>query len=71
MNSVENFTMILGVLGLVSIIILAITAISVSKSGDKLTPFEKKILFVVAFLLCLGIILLYIFSNLNLFFALF
>lgn len=71
MNSVGNFTMVLGILSLVSIVILAITAFSVSKSGDKLTSFEKKILFMVAFLLCLGVILLYIFSNLDLFLALF
>lgn len=63
--------MVLGILGFVSIVILAITAFSVSKSGDKLTSFEKKILFFVALLLCLGINLLYIFSNLELFFALF
>ncbi|TLD87005.1 hypothetical protein LS69_005000 [Helicobacter sp. MIT 05-5294] len=71
MNSVGNFAMVLGILGFVSIVILAITAFSVSKSGDKLTSFEKKILFFVALLLCLGINLLYIFSNLELFFALF
>ncbi|WP_415577039.1 hypothetical protein [Helicobacter ganmani] len=71
LNSVGNFAIVLGILCLVSIVVLAITAISVSKSGGKLTSFEKKILFAVAFLLCSGIILLYIFSNLSLFFALF
>lgn len=42
LNSVGNFAIVLGILCLVSIVVLAITAISVSKSGGKLTSFEKK-----------------------------
>ncbi len=71
LNSVGSFAIVLGILCVVSIVILAITGMSVSKSGSKLTSFEKKILFSVAFFICLGIIALYIVSNLNLFFALF
>lgn len=66
-----NFVITLSILCIVSIIILIITAISISKNSAKLTGFEKKILFIVACLLCLGVILLYIFSNLELFFAIF
>lgn len=68
---VENFALTLSILIGVALVILAITGFSVAKSGDKLTGFEKKILFFVAFLLCFGIILLYILSNLELFVALF
>ena len=67
---VANFTLILLIRCGISLIILAITGISIKRSSANLTSFEKKVLFGVAFLLCAGVILLYIFSNLELFFAL-
>ncbi|TLD85007.1 hypothetical protein LS70_000120 [Helicobacter sp. MIT 11-5569] len=67
---VGNFALTLSILCGISLVILAITGISISKNRDRLTGFEKKILFFVAFLLCFGVILLYILSNLELFFAL-
>ncbi|EEO26682.1 hypothetical protein [Helicobacter winghamensis] len=65
-----NFTLTLAILGGISLVILIITGISISKNSTKLTSFEKKVLFFVAFLLCFGVIVLYILSNLELFIAL-
>lgn len=65
-----NFTLTLSILCGISLVILIITGISISKNSAKLTGFEKKILFFVAFLLCFGVIALYILSNLELFTAL-
>lgn len=67
---VANFTLTLLILCGISFIILIVTGISIKRSSANLTSFEKKVLFGVAFVLCAGIILLYIFSNLDLFFAL-
>ncbi len=67
----SNFILTLSILSIIAVIVLLITGISIAKSGDKLTGFEKKVLFFVAFGLCFGIILLYILSNLEYFFALF
>ncbi len=67
---VAHFTLILGILCGASVLILLITAISISKNKDKLTSFECKILFFVVFAVCFGAIILYILSNLELFFAL-
>ncbi len=65
-----NFTLTLSILCGISLVILAITGISISKNSTKLTGFEKKLLFFVAFLLCFGVITLYILGNLELFLAL-
>lgn len=67
---VANFTLTLLILCGISFIILIVTGISIKRSSANLTSFEKKVLFGVAFVLCAGIILLYILSNLDLFFAL-
>ncbi|MBX7490110.1 hypothetical protein [Helicobacter turcicus] len=67
---VGNFALTLSILCGISLLILVITGISISKNSSKLTGFEKKILFFVAFLLCFGAIVLYIVSNLELFIAL-
>ncbi|MDA3967463.1 MULTISPECIES: hypothetical protein [Helicobacter] len=71
MDSVGDFITILSIMGVVSLVIIVATIISVAKSGDKLTSFEKKVLIFVAIALCLGIMMLYIFSNLEVFKAAF
>ncbi|MCI5968805.1 hypothetical protein [Helicobacter sp.] len=65
-----NFTLTLSILCGISLVILAIAGISIRKNSTKLTSFEKKLLFFVAFLVCFGIIILYILGNLELFIAL-
>lgn len=69
MNSVSGFGLILMLIVVVSFLIVIATIISVARSGDKLTSFEKKFLVFVAIALCLLVIVLYIISNLPLFFA--
>ena len=71
MDSVGNFITILSIMGVVSFVIIVATIISVVRSGDKLTSFEKKVLIFVAIALCLGIMILYILSNLEVFKAVF
>ncbi|MCL9822648.1 hypothetical protein [Helicobacter colisuis] len=70
MNSVSGFGLILMLIVAVSFLIVVATIISVVRSGDKLTSFEKKILVFVAVALCLLVAGLYITSNLSLFLAL-
>lgn len=67
---VANFALTLSILSGISLLILAIIGFSLYRSKDKLTSFEKKILFFVAFLLCFSIIAFYIYSNFELFVAL-
>lgn len=69
MNSVSGFGLILVLIVAVSFLIIVATIVSVIKSGNKLTSFEKKFLVFVAIALCLLVIVLYIISNLPLFFA--
>ena len=70
MNSVSGFGLILMLIVAVSFLIVVATIISVVRSGDKLTSFEKKILVFVAVSLCLLVVGLYITSNRSLFLAL-
>lgn len=67
MDSVGDFVTVLSIMGVVSFVVILLTIISVAKSGDKLTSFEKKVLIFVAIGLCLGIMILYIVSNIELF----
>ena len=66
-DTVSGFITILSIMGIISVVVVLATIISVSKSGDRLTGFEKKILVSVALVLCLGIMILFIFSHLELF----
>lgn len=70
MQSVGGFALVLGIMAVVSLLIIIATIVSVAKSGDKLTPFEKKILVFVAVALCLFAMILYTASHLSLFFVL-
>ena len=69
MGNVNNFINILQIIGAISFLIIGITIISVirSRKKNKITPFEGKVFILVAFILCAGATLLYIFSNLELF----
>ncbi|MCH5322810.1 MAG: hypothetical protein J1E31_04415 [Helicobacter sp.] len=70
-DTVSGFVTILSIMGIISVVVVLATIISVAKSGDRLTGFEKKTLISVALILCLGIILLFILSHLELFKAVF
>ncbi len=70
MQSVGGFGLTLGIMAAVSLLIIIVTIISVVKSGDKLTSFEKKILIFVVVGLCLFAMILYSASHLSLFFTL-
>ncbi|PZT47911.1 hypothetical protein B6S12_06635 [Helicobacter valdiviensis] len=71
MATLQGFIITLIIIAVVSLIVMILTIVSVVKSGDKLTSFEKKILIFVAFILCAGALGLYIVSNMELFRALF
>ncbi|CAM2774252.1 hypothetical protein [Helicobacter burdigaliensis] len=71
MATLQGFIITLSIIAVVCVIVMLLTIISVVKSGDKLTSFEKKILIFVAFVLCLGAMGLYIVSNMEFFRALF
>ncbi|EEQ62883.1 hypothetical protein BA915_02140 [Helicobacter pullorum] len=69
MGSVGSFALVFGIIIAISLLIVLATIISVMRSGNKLTSFEKKILVFVAMALCFFVIVLYIASNFSLFLA--
>ncbi|OCR04132.1 hypothetical protein BA184_01725 [Helicobacter pullorum] len=69
MGSVGSFALVFGIIIAISLLIVLATIISVMRSGNKLTSFEKKILVFVAMTLCFFVIVLYIASNFSLFLA--
>ena len=71
METLGDFIVVLSIMIAVSFAIVIGTIVSVSKSGDNLTLFEKKILIAVSIVLCLFVIILYVASNLEFFKALF
>ncbi|HJF83165.1 hypothetical protein [Helicobacter pullorum] len=64
-----SFALVFGIIIAISLLIVLATIISVMRSGNKLTSFEKKILVFVAMALCFFVIVLYIASNFSLFLA--
>ena len=64
-----KFRVVFGIIIAISLLIVLATIISVMRSGNKLTSFEKKILVFVAMALCFFVIVLYIASNFSLFLA--
>jgi len=69
LGSVGSFALVFGIIIAISLLIVLATIISVMRSGNKLTSFEKKILVFVAMALCFFVIVLYIASNFSLFLA--